>query len=248
MHRPSHKAFTLIELLIVVAIIAILAAIAVPNFLEAQTRAKTSRAKNDMRVYATALEAYYIDFNGYPPCSTFGIPGRGVNVNAKIVLERLSTPVAYLTSGIMPNPFRATERITNATSREQADSPSFARITGAELALPEYQSYLYQSANDGGRTAFDGVTGAASFPAGSSKAHVWFLHSPGPSNRYHNLGGVLANSTRSTADSDNNLSQTVKLIYDPSNGTVSFGAIWRVGGNSNSEYGYFVSQAVATQR
>src|SRR5690606_31388316 len=60
------KGFTLIELLIVVAIIAILAAIAVPNFLEAQTRAKVSRVRNDMRTMATAAEAYRVDNNDYP--------------------------------------------------------------------------------------------------------------------------------------------------------------------------------------
>ncbi len=59
-------AFTLIELLIVVAIIAILAAIAVPNFLEAQVRSKVSRAKADMRSIATAVEAYHTDWNHHP--------------------------------------------------------------------------------------------------------------------------------------------------------------------------------------
>jgi prepilin-type N-terminal cleavage/methylation domain-containing protein len=70
LHFRKQGAFTLIELLIVVAIIAILAAIAVPNFLEAQTRAKVSRAKSDMRTLATALESYYVDNNNYVPSST----------------------------------------------------------------------------------------------------------------------------------------------------------------------------------
>lgn len=59
------RAFTLIELLIVVAIIAILAAIAVPNFLEAQTRAKVARVQSDLRTIATGVETYRIDHSDY---------------------------------------------------------------------------------------------------------------------------------------------------------------------------------------
>ena len=55
------RAFTLIELLIVMGIIMILAAVAVPNFLDAYTRAKVSRVHSDMRTLATALESYHAD-------------------------------------------------------------------------------------------------------------------------------------------------------------------------------------------
>jgi len=61
-----RRAFTLIELLIVVAIIGILAAIAVPNFINAQERAKVGRARSDVRSIVNALEMYRLDNNNYP--------------------------------------------------------------------------------------------------------------------------------------------------------------------------------------
>ena len=62
----NRRAFTLIELLFVVAVIAVLAAIAVPNFLEAQVRSKVSRTKADQAVITAALRAYSADFDAYP--------------------------------------------------------------------------------------------------------------------------------------------------------------------------------------
>jgi prepilin-type N-terminal cleavage/methylation domain-containing protein len=60
------KAFTLIELLIVIAIILILIAIALPNFLEAQLRAKVSKAKGDSRALMTAMVSYQVDYRQFP--------------------------------------------------------------------------------------------------------------------------------------------------------------------------------------
>ncbi len=57
----------LIELLIVVAIIAILSAIAVPNFMEAQTRSKVARIIDDHQTIALSLENYQMDHSHYLP-------------------------------------------------------------------------------------------------------------------------------------------------------------------------------------
>lgn len=93
------RAFTLIELLIVVAIIGILAAIAVPNFMNAQTRAKMSRTYSDLKALHTAMEAYFVDNNHYPPDYDSGlVPGASVSRNEYLTYSKLTTPVAYMGS------------------------------------------------------------------------------------------------------------------------------------------------------
>ena len=53
--------------LLSVAFVGILAAIAIPNFLEAKTRAKVSKSMAEVRNVALSLEAYYVDYSLYPP-------------------------------------------------------------------------------------------------------------------------------------------------------------------------------------
>jgi type IV pilus assembly protein PilA len=63
--RKSNKGFTLIELMIVVAIIGILAAIAIPNFLRFQLKSKSSEGKVNLAAIRTAQESYLAEFGVY---------------------------------------------------------------------------------------------------------------------------------------------------------------------------------------
>lgn len=59
----SKHAFTLVEIMIVIAIIALLAAIGVPNFLRARKRAQATRVLNDLRVVDYALDRWALEHN-----------------------------------------------------------------------------------------------------------------------------------------------------------------------------------------
>jgi type II secretion system protein G len=69
------KGFTLIELMIVVAIIAILASILIPSFLKARAQAQLSGCEANLKNMATALEMYNTDYAVYPSqTSLYGAP------------------------------------------------------------------------------------------------------------------------------------------------------------------------------
>ena len=59
--RTKHAGFTLVEIMIVVAIIALLAAIAVPGFLRARKRSQAAKILNDLRMIDSAVDQYAIE-------------------------------------------------------------------------------------------------------------------------------------------------------------------------------------------
>lgn len=107
----NRHAFTLIELLIVVAIISILASIALPNFLEAQTRAKVTRVKADMHSLIIAVETYRVDNNNYPirrntQATDTKKPAVPEACKRLEQMSVLTTPVAYISS-LFPDIFES---------------------------------------------------------------------------------------------------------------------------------------------
>ncbi len=62
--KRFQKGFTLIELMIVIAIIAILAAILIPNFIHARAESQTAACEGNEKQIATAMEEYAVDNNG----------------------------------------------------------------------------------------------------------------------------------------------------------------------------------------
>ncbi len=173
----NRNAFTLIELLIVVAIIGILAAIAVPNFLNAQVRAKVANARADMQALGTALEMYRMDNNHYP----YWVQTDGTNVNP---LPRrfypLTTPIAYIAS-VPQDPF--------------IYGPPGARID--ESQHEAYTTYDYVESRGTIR-----VAGVTILPP-SRRCAEWRLSSAGPdgTNTYGNVFSYDAsNGLRSFGD------------------------------------------------
>lgn len=205
-----RRAFTLIELLIVVAIIAILALIAVPNFLEAQVRSKIARAKADMRSVQTAVEAYCVDWNAYPSPS-----GRGPDL--LFDAPELSTPIAYISSVHLTDPFGAAHQWGDNVGGGQ-----FPRQIGVGY---KYFFLDYYGPNDGSTWAE-----RANLPP-QDRVNAYLLYSYGP-DFAQNCLEWFAIGRHDNCDA----------LYDPTNGTVSQGDFGKYGGQVRSYEAGLINQ------
>ena len=205
-----RRAFTLIELLIVVAIIAILAAIAVPNFLEAQVRAKVSRVKADLRTIVTALESYAVDYNRYPP-------NDGVY---NVVPILLSTPVAYVSESNLVDPFSEFERVY----KSYVPDPELARYyTYVEVLRFKDVWELMQWVRDGNPDPSSiGADCEYNNEGATERYGKWRISSNGPDRKFSN-----GNRVAGPFNSRPLVLLGCDVPYDPTNGTVSVGNILR---------------------
>jgi prepilin-type N-terminal cleavage/methylation domain-containing protein len=198
----NKTAFTLIELLIVVAIIAILAAIAVPNFLEAQVRSKVSRTKADMRSIATALESYSIDNNNhYPPAADVGQNASPTSTGFHTRLPTyLTTPIAYITS-ILHDPFVSQDNtfVTSTVyppSTEVGKRYAYYCLSSWTIGNSTQPYHIHAAGGD----VWNGIV---------NWVGLWLVYSYGPDKvAFHGAGATL-------------------LPYDATNGTISTGNIVR---------------------
>lgn len=94
----NQEGFTLIELMIVIAIIGILAAIAIPNFVAYRARSYNSSAQSDLKNAMTTQEAYFVDESTYAG-DTAKLTAAGYVVSSGVTLTVSSaSSTAYVMS------------------------------------------------------------------------------------------------------------------------------------------------------
>jgi general secretion pathway protein G len=146
----KKRGFTLIELMIVVSILGILAAIVLPHFQDHQQQARRAAAKDTLRKVPTQIELYKLDHNGLAP----GFLGTGQASDSMIINQFVGTsaPNGMATSSRVPagqyvhgpyldrmpvNPFNGKNKIrsiSEATAFADAIDPNFGWLYKKETA------------------------------------------------------------------------------------------------------------------
>ncbi len=204
-----RRAFSAVEVVIVVAIVAVLFLAALPSYLRVQGNAQNVNAVKKLRSLAAALESYGADNNAYPAGNVSGLLGVDANSSGPFVYDvfrLLSTPVAYIADPLTPDEYVPT------------------MVTGPISAGSGY--YIPVAPVDGSTRIFKAMryfTPDAQGLGTGVKPGYYLLASCGPDQ--------TAPLAASLFDSDHVLDWGIlSNIYDPTNGATGRGDIYRAGG------------------
>jgi prepilin-type N-terminal cleavage/methylation domain-containing protein len=170
--------FTLVELVIVMAIIAILMGLLFPAFKGVQDQAKRTQAKNDLTQIVTAVNAFYTEYGRYPTTATtdatatYG-PGGSTTENGGLFSELRATSTLLNTRQIVfMSPPDAKDQ-TNPRSGIKTSTGGYYDPWGTEYAVAIDADYSNQITNPYGGSANAGPTtlniGVIAWSAGKDK-------------------------------------------------------------------------------
>lgn len=201
-----RQAFTLVELLIVVAIIGILSAIALPNYRNATIKSHVVKAKMDLRSLSVGLESYRLDNNRFPRKNS------DVQFFTFYLMPDLTTPIAYVNNPSVIDPFGPVEEYEDATRQPPGLDEGFA-ANQQPLIKNSYTYTPYVSLSRiHGRPELR-REGFALVSVGPDRQDSYMVDFPFP--QYYRFPGETVRDS----------------IYNPSNGLESFGDIGYFGGD-----------------
>jgi prepilin-type N-terminal cleavage/methylation domain-containing protein len=172
----KRKGFTLIELMVVIAIIIILAAIAIPNYLKMTERAKKSRVAADFGALALALESYKTDWGTYPVMTSTKF-GRATDTSAAALTSEFGKEIGGQNTGTatasLPNATTPTSGSGSNTTATGEKAPIEYMKPGTLVSManpfnPTWDYYYIGAINDWGLYAQAAASGAGSYLARSS--------------------------------------------------------------------------------
>jgi prepilin-type N-terminal cleavage/methylation domain-containing protein len=208
-NAEGRRAFTIIELLVVILIIGILVAFAFPAFQGVLERAKKVQAKNDLTQIVTAVNAFYTEYGRYPTnattdaTATYG-PGGSTAENGNLFSELRATTTAFNTRQIVFISPPDARNQTNPRSGIKTTTSSWYDPWGSEYAIAIDANYDNQVTNPYGNSGGAGANpirqGVIAWclgkngvlGGGAATDKTKFSDEPGSAGAFTNSGDVIS--------------------------------------------------------
>ncbi len=187
--KKMMKGFTLIELMIVVAIIGILAAIAIPNFIKFQARSKQSEAKSNCKAMFTAQKAFFAEKDRFS--TTVGEVGFAPERNNRY---------NYYLAAVSTQDDRTGTTATTATTAGGIQADAF-KYTTTQIVV--YSATNFAAGVTPGITGGDWAGGAAGNIDTDSTVDVWSISTSSYTATGDNPGNVPAGEPNNSTNDVN---------------------------------------------